>query len=100
MDSKEKYIIIGNDILKKWNANIDFEEKILEISNNDEEIIIPIEYEKNKTIKSKIIEDDTSDEKTEYTSESEEESEYEKEDKKEIHTIIEELKENLENKAK
>jgi clan AA aspartic protease len=100
MDSKEKYIIIGNDILKKWNANIDFEEKILEISNNDEEIIIPIEYEKNKMIKSEIIEDNTSDEETEYTSESEEESEYEKEDKKEIHTIIEELKENLENKAK
>jgi hypothetical protein len=100
MDSKEKYIIIGNDILKKWNANIDFEEKILEITNNDEEIMIPIEYEKNKTIKSEIIENDTSDEETEYTSESEEESEYEKEDKKEIHTIIEELRENSENKAK
>jgi clan AA aspartic protease len=100
MDSKEKYIIIGNDILKKWNANIDFEEKILEISNNDEEIIIPIEYEKNKMIKSEIIEDDTSDEETEYTSESEEESEYERESKKEIHTIIEESKENSGNKAK
>jgi clan AA aspartic protease len=75
MDSKEKYIIIGNNILKKWNANIDFEEKILEISNNDEEIMIPIEYEKNKIIKSEVIENDTSDEKTEYTSESEEESE-------------------------
>jgi predicted aspartyl protease len=100
MDSKEKYIIIGNGILKKWNTNIDFEEKILEISNNDEEIIIPIEYEKNKMIKSEVIENDTSDEETEYTSESEEESEYEKEDKKEIHTIIEESKENLGNKAK
>jgi predicted aspartyl protease len=100
MDSKEKYIIIGNDILKKWNANIDFEEKILEITNNDEEIMIPIEYEKNKMIKSEIIENNTSDEETEYTSESEEESEYEKEDKKEIHTIIEESGENSENKAK
>jgi predicted aspartyl protease len=97
MDSKEKYIIIRNDILKKWNANIDFEEKILEILNNDEEIIILIEYEKNKMIKSEIIEDDISDGETEYTSE---ESEYEEESKKEIHTIIEELKENLENKAK
>jgi predicted aspartyl protease len=100
MDSKEKYIIIGNDILKKWNANIDFEEKILEISNNDEEIIILVEYEKNKMIKSEIIGNDISDEETEYTSESKEESEYEKEDKKKIHTIIEESKENSGNKAK
>jgi hypothetical protein len=100
MDSKEKYIIIGNDILKKWNANIDFEEKILEISNNDEEIIILVEYEKNKMIKSEIIGNDISDEETEYTSESKEESEYEKEDKKKIHTIIEESKENSRNKAK
>jgi hypothetical protein len=100
MDSKEKYIIIGNDILKKWNANIDFEEKILEISNNDEEIMIPIEYEKSKMIKSEEIENDTSDEETEYTLESEKESEYEKKSRKEIHTIIEELRENLGNKAK
>jgi predicted aspartyl protease len=101
MDSKEKYIIIGNNILKKWNANIDFEEKILEISNNDEEVIIPIEYEKNnRMIKSEVIENDTSNEETEYTSESEEESEYEKENKKEIHTIIKESGENSENKAK
>jgi predicted aspartyl protease len=100
MDSKEKYIIIGNDILKKWNANIDFEEKILEIINNDEEIMIPIEYEKNKMIKSEIIENNTSDKETEYTSKSEEKSEYEKEDKKEIHTIIEKSGENSEKKAK
>jgi hypothetical protein len=72
----------------------------LEISNNDEEIIIPIEYEKNKIIKSEVIENDTSDEKTEYTSESEEESEYEEESKKEIHTIIEESEGNSGNKAK
>jgi hypothetical protein len=72
----------------------------LEISSNDEEIMIPIEYEKNKMIKSEIIEDDTSDEETEYISESEEESEYEKEDKKEIYTIIEESRENSGNKAK
>lgn len=95
MDSKEKYIIIGNDILKKWNANIDFEEKILEITNNNEEILIPIEYEKNKMIKSEIIESDT----TEYTSESEEESEYETTEEKEIHTIVE-SEENSENEAK
>jgi predicted aspartyl protease len=100
MDSKEKYIIIGNDILKKWNANIDFEEKILEISNNDEEIMIPIEYEKNKIIRSEVIENDTSDEETEYTLESEIESEYEEENRKEIHTIIEESGENLGNKVK
>jgi hypothetical protein len=71
----------------------------LEITNNDEEIVIPVEYEKNKIIKSEITKNDTSDEETEYTSESEEESEYEKEDKK-IHTIIEESRENSENKAK
>jgi predicted aspartyl protease len=100
MDSKEKYIILGNNILKKWNANIDFEEKILEITSNNEKIIIPIEYEKNKMIKSEIIESDTSDSEIEYTSESEEEVEYEKEDKKEIHTIIEESKEDLGNGTK
>lgn len=94
MDSKEKYIILGNDVLKKWNANIDFEEKILEITNNDEEIIIPIEYEKNKMVKSETIESETSSDEIEYTSESEEELEYEEEEEKEIHTIIEESKEN------
>jgi predicted aspartyl protease len=98
MDSKEKYIIIGNDILKKWNANIDFEEKILEIMNNNEEIIIPIEYEKNKMVRSEIIESDTSSNETEYTSESEE-LEYETGEEKEIHTIVE-SEENLENEAK
>jgi hypothetical protein len=100
IDSKEKYIILGNDILKKWNANIDFEEKILEITSNNKKIIIPIEYEKNKMIKSEIIESDTSDSEVEYTSESEEKIEYEKKDKKEIHTIIEEFKEDLRDEIK
>jgi hypothetical protein len=55
-----------------------FEEKILEIINNDKEIIIPIGYEKNKMIKLEMIESNTSDDKTKYTSESEEKLEYEK----------------------
>ncbi|PKY60458.1 hypothetical protein RhiirA4_484181 [Rhizophagus irregularis] len=38
-------MIIGNDLLDKWNANINYKERILELEKNNNEIIdIPVWY--------------------------------------------------------
>ncbi|CAB5388075.1 unnamed protein product [Rhizophagus irregularis] len=78
-------MIIGNDLLDKWNANINYIERILELENNEEIIDIPVWYIKQ-------IEES---EKSDYRSESEE-SDYEQEEGKKLYTIKEVMKENKE----
>jgi hypothetical protein len=46
IDSKEEDLILGNDIWKKLNAKIDFEEKEIRIEENGEKVIIPMNYER------------------------------------------------------
>ncbi|UZO24645.1 uncharacterized protein OCT59_016940 [Rhizophagus irregularis] len=78
-------MIIGNDLLDKWNANINYKERILELENDEEIIDIPVWYIKQ------IEESEESD----YESESEE-SDYEQEEGKRLYTIKEVMKENKE----
>ncbi|EXX54196.1 hypothetical protein RirG_236820 [Rhizophagus irregularis DAOM 197198w] len=85
IDSKQKKMIIGNDLLDKWNANINYKERILELENDEEIIDIPVWYIKQ------IEESEESD----YESESEE-SDYEQEEGKRLYTIKEVMKENKE----
>uniref|UniRef100_U9UM68 Peptidase A2 domain-containing protein n=1 Tax=Rhizophagus irregularis (strain DAOM 181602 / DAOM 197198 / MUCL 43194) TaxID=747089 RepID=U9UM68_RHIID len=66
IDSRQKEIIIGNDLLDKWNANINYKERILELENDEEIIDISVWYIKQ-------VEES---EKSNYGSESEE-SDYE-----------------------
>ncbi|UZO17084.1 uncharacterized protein OCT59_008445 [Rhizophagus irregularis] len=78
-------MIIGNDLLDKWNANINYKERILELENDEEIIDIPVWYIKQ------IEESEESD----YESESEE-SDYEQEEGKGLYTIKEVMRENKE----
>ncbi|PKC05745.1 hypothetical protein RhiirA5_420511 [Rhizophagus irregularis] len=66
IDLRQKEIIIGNDLLDKWNANINYKERILELENDEEIIDISVWYIKQ-------VEES---EKSNYGSESEE-SDYE-----------------------
>ncbi|CAB4478934.1 unnamed protein product [Rhizophagus irregularis] len=76
-------MIIGNDLLDKWNANINYKEKVLELENDKEIIDIPVWYIK------RIEESEESD----YESESEK-SDYEQEEEKRLYTVKEVIKEN------
>ncbi|PKB93815.1 hypothetical protein RhiirA5_440251 [Rhizophagus irregularis] len=78
IDSKQKEIIIGNDLLDKWNANINYKEKVLELENDEEIIDIPVWYIKQ------VEESEESD----YESESEE-SDYEQKEGKKLYTVKE-----------
>ncbi|EXX65007.1 ribonuclease H-like domain-containing protein [Rhizophagus irregularis DAOM 181602=DAOM 197198] len=82
IDSKQKEMIIGNDLLDKWNANINYKEKILELENDEEIIDIPVWYIKQ------VEESEESD----YESESGE-SDYEQEEGKKLYTVKEAIKE-------
>ncbi|CAB4491735.1 unnamed protein product [Rhizophagus irregularis] len=66
-------MIIGNDLLDKWNANINYKEKVLELENDKEIIDIPVWYIKR-------IEES-------------EESDYEQEEEKKLYTVKEVIKE-------
>ncbi|UZO05135.1 uncharacterized protein OCT59_025495 [Rhizophagus irregularis] len=78
-------MIIGNDLLDKWNANINYKEKVLELENDEEIIDIPVWYIKQ------VEESEESD----YESESEE-SDYEQEEGKKLYTMKEVMKGNKE----
>ncbi|CAB4487540.1 unnamed protein product [Rhizophagus irregularis] len=47
IDSSEEDLILGNDIWKKLNVSIDFENKEMRIERHEETIVIPINYEKS-----------------------------------------------------
>lgn len=47
IDSSEEDLILGNDIWKKLNVSIDFENKEMRIERHEETIVIPISYEKS-----------------------------------------------------
>lgn len=64
INSQERMLIIGNDFMSEWKANINFENNILTIIDEENEIYIPIEYIKsNKVIfENPIEEEDLEDE--------------------------------------
>ena len=82
IDSKQKEMIIGNDLLDKWNANINYKERVLELENDEEMIGIPVWY----------IRQTRESEKSDDESESEE-SDYEQEEEKKLYTVKEVIKE-------
>jgi hypothetical protein len=82
IDSKQREMIIGNDLLDEWNANINYKEKVLELENDGEIRDIPVWYIKQ------VEESEESD----YESESEE-SDYEQEREKKLYTVKEIRKE-------
>lgn len=50
INSQERMLIIGNDFMSEWKANINFENNILTIIDQENEIYIPIEYVKSNRI--------------------------------------------------
>ncbi|CAB4420776.1 unnamed protein product [Rhizophagus irregularis] len=72
IDSEENELIIGNDILKEWNANINFEDKTLILQDGEEIIEIPTEYYLTKTQNNQVNpngeESDFESEESEYES--------------------------------
>ena len=82
IESNQKEIIIGNDLLNEWNANINYKDKMLELEDEEEIISIPVWYIRQ-------IEES---EESEYESESEE-SEYEQESKRKLYTMKEIVRE-------
>ena len=89
IESNQREVIIGNDLLNEWNANINYKDKILELEDEEEIISIPVWYIR------KIEELDESEE-SEYESESEK-SEYEPESKRKLYTIKEVAEEEIRN---
>ena len=93
IESEDKEIIIGNDTLRDMNAKIDYENKVLEIKINDEEIKeIPVEYEKDVKKETKEEIESESEEEIEYEEEYESENEYE--NQREMYTILKEWSDN------
>ncbi|CAB5392685.1 unnamed protein product [Rhizophagus irregularis] len=78
-------MIIGNDLLDKWNANINYKKKVLELKDKKKVISVPVWYIRQ-------IEDS---EESDYESESEE-SDYEQEEEKKLYTMKEVIKEKKE----
>ena len=58
IESKEKDLILGNDIWKLFNAKINFEEHTLEVEDQGETITIPVGYEREVMYESEESEDD------------------------------------------
>ncbi|CAB4388772.1 unnamed protein product [Rhizophagus irregularis] len=85
IDSKQREMIIGNDLLDKWNANINYKEKVLELKDKKKVISIPVWY----------IRQIGGSEESDYESESEE-SDYEQEEGKKLYTMKEIIKEKKE----
>ena len=75
IDSEDWTLIIGNDFLDEWNANIDFNSETLILQDNETIIEIPVTYTRQKKVTFEIPED------------SEEESEYEEEEIRETFNI-------------
>src|SRR5579859_6695546 len=50
INSQERMLIIGNDFMNEWKANINFENNTLTIIDQENEIYIPIEYIKSNRI--------------------------------------------------
>ncbi|CAB5362455.1 unnamed protein product [Rhizophagus irregularis] len=78
-------MIIGNDLLDKWNANINYKKKILELRDKEKVISVPVWY----------IRQIEGSEESDYESESEE-SDYEQEEGKKLYTMKEVIKEKKE----
>ena len=68
IESSEEDLILGNDIWKKLNVSIDFENKEMRIERQDEMIIIPVSYEKSLE---ELEEPESSSDEEEYESDSE-----------------------------
>jgi predicted aspartyl protease len=81
IESNQREIIIGNDLLNEWNANINYKDKVLELEDEEEIISIPVWYIRQ-------IEESDESEESEYESESEK-SEYEQESKRKLYTMKE-----------
>ena len=90
IESNQKEIIIGNDLLNEWNANINYKDKMLELEDEEEIISIPVWYIRQ-------IEESEESEESEYESESEK-SEYEQESKRKLYTMKEIVREEELNK--
>ena len=80
INSQDRMLIIGNDFMSEWKANIDFETHTLTLNDQDYELCIPVEYIKNNKIRFETPVDD------EYTDE-EENLEYEKDEEMETFRI-------------
>jgi len=68
IESSEEDLILGNDIWKKLNVSIDFENKEMRIERQEETVVIPINYERN----TEEIEESESSSDEEYESDNEE----------------------------
>src|ERR1700733_755614 len=90
IESNQKEVIIGNDLLNEWNANINYKDKMLELEDEEEIISIPVWYIRQ-------IEESEESEESEYESESEEPG-YEQESKRKLYTMKEIVKEEKLNK--
>lgn len=78
INSQDTTLILGNDFLKLWNANIDFESETLTLQDDEIEMQVPIIYIKEPKVR--FEEDDE-----EYT---DEDSEYETSEEKETFTVM------------
>jgi hypothetical protein len=69
-------LIIGNDFMSEWKANIDFETHTLKLNDQGYEIYIPIEYIKSNRVKFETpIQDEYTDDEEDSTYENNEEIE-------------------------
>lgn len=61
IDSQDRSLLLGNNVLRDWNANIDFSTKTM--TWEDEEIMleIPVEYIKNPKVQFDVPEESESD---------------------------------------
>jgi hypothetical protein len=75
IESDDWTLIIGNDFLKEWNSNIDFDSQILTLQDNEITLKLPVTYTRQKKVTFEIPQ------------ESDEEGEYEVEEIKETFNI-------------
>ena len=68
IDSSKEDLILGNDIWKRLNVSIDFENKEMRIERQEETVVIPISYEKGSE---EFEEYESSSDEEEYESDSE-----------------------------
>ncbi|GBC54380.2 uncharacterized protein LOC115178352 [Rhizophagus irregularis DAOM 181602=DAOM 197198] len=66
IDSSEEDLILGNDIWKKLNVSIDFENKEMRIERQEETVIIPISYERGLEELEEFEESELSNDEREY----------------------------------
>ncbi|CAB4433188.1 unnamed protein product [Rhizophagus irregularis] len=76
INSHDRMLIIGNDFMSDWKANIDFETHTLKLNDQGYEIYIPIEYIKSNRVKFETpIQDKYTDDEEDPTYENNEEIE-------------------------